>query len=256
MHPRIYNIFLVFFLCLGSMMQAQFYNKEIKAALLVEQNSEFYSFKATAENMTPSDYSLRYDLMLFKEDENGNTTKSNQENRFFLEARQKVILSEVVVNYNATGKIIIVLMIYDQDDKPIGKERLVLEKGGQTPIENLQQKQIVQQPADQARPQDGVRFDGLITHKTITKAGRDFYRYFYADYFNRGIKTTVDIHITEVPGRGRTTQVSVEVGETLVWRFFTQPRKDYLKKMAAIAMQRSIAQLQRMQQQNQQLTKY
>ena len=59
---------------------AQFYNKEVKAEVLVEKNSEFTTFKATAENLTPSDYSLQYDFMVFKTDANNNTTKRRSDN--------------------------------------------------------------------------------------------------------------------------------------------------------------------------------
>ncbi|MGY8915208.1 MAG: hypothetical protein ACKVJF_09030, partial [Flavobacteriales bacterium] len=62
--------------------------------------------------------------------------------------------------------------------------------------------------------------------------------------------------LEEVPGRGRTTMVSILVGDKLVWRFFSQPRKDFLKKMAGIAMQRSIMQLQRLQKQKDEFIKY
>ena len=68
-------ILLLAFL-MPSLAQAQYYNKEVKAEILVEKTSEFYTFIASAENITPSDYSLRYDFMVFRRDENGNIAKS------------------------------------------------------------------------------------------------------------------------------------------------------------------------------------
>ena len=241
-----YTIGMVF-LCFNT--SAQFYNKEVKAKLLVEQNSEYYTFKATAENTTPSALNLRYDFMLFKQDEKGNTTKTNQENRFYLEANQKLILSSVTVNYYVEGKIIILLVIYDEKDKPIGQDRIELPLGGKTPLEQMKQSDSGPRSNDQAKPQDGFVLGGLVIENTITKLGRDFYRYFYADYYNREIQAAVNIYIDEVPGRGRTTLVSVKVGEQLVWQFLSQPKKEFLKKMAELAMQRTIMQLQRLQQQ-------
>lgn len=235
---------------------SQFYNKEVKAKIIVEQNSEFYTFKASAENMTPSDYSLRYDFMVFRKDAQGNTSKNNQENRFFLKANEKLILSSTAINYNTDGRIIIVLAIYDENNNPIGQDRLDLAKGGRTPEKEMMPEEVKLSSQDQAKPNDGFVLGGFVIENTITKVGRDFYRYFYSDYFNRGIKTQTNISIDEVPGRGRTTMISVEVGDRLVWRFFSQPRKDFLKKMAGIAMQRSIAQLQRIEQQKEQITRY
>ncbi|MDC6352451.1 CsgE family curli-type amyloid fiber assembly protein [Zeaxanthinibacter sp. PT1] len=247
---------IIFMMLLCSVAHSQFYNKEVKAKILVEQNSEFYTFKATAENMTPSDYNLRYDFMVFRKDEKGNTSKSNQENRFYLKANEKLILSTTAINYNADGRIIIVLVIYDQDNNPIGQDRLDLAKGGRTPEKDMIPEEVEPVSQDQAKPNDGFVLGGLVIENTITKAGRDFYRYFYSDYFNRGIKSQTNIAIDEVPGRGRTTMISVKVGDQLVWRFFSQPRKDFLKKMAGIAMQRSLRQLQRLAQQKEEFTRY
>ena len=240
----------------SSVANSQFYNKEIKAKIIVEQNSEFYTFKAAVENITPSDYSLNYDFMVFKKDALGNTAKSNQANRFYLKANENLILSTTAINYNAEGQIIIVLVIYDQDGKPIGQDRLELPKGGKTAVKEMSGQESDHTSPDQAKPNDGIVLGGLVIENTITKAGRDFYRYFYSDYFNRGIKTQTNISIDEVPGRGRTTMVSILVADKVVWRFFSQPRKDFLKKMAAIAMQRSIMQLQRLQKQKDEFIKY
>ncbi len=251
---RLHLTLFMGFLCFGLM--GQFYNKEVDAKIEVEQNSEFYTFKATAENSTPSDLNLRYDFMVFKRDNGGNTAKSSQVDRFFLNANQKTILSTMTINYGVKNNIILVLVIYDEKDKPIGQDRLELPLGGQTPVDKLKAPPATVNSEDQAKLNDGFVLGGLVVENTITKAGRDFYRYFYSDYFNRGIKSTVNIHIDEVPGRGRTTLLSVKVDDKLVWQFFSQPRKDFLMKMASTAIQRTIMQLQRMQQQQEQLTRY
>ncbi|MGY8915207.1 MAG: CsgE family curli-type amyloid fiber assembly protein, partial [Flavobacteriales bacterium] len=186
-HIRNYCIILMMLSVIGA--NSQFYNKEIKAKIFVEQNSEFYTFKAAVENTTPSDYNLSYDFMVFSKDERGNTAKSNQANRFYLKANEKLILSSTAINYNAEGQIIIVLVIYDQDNKPIGQDRLELPKGGKTTVKEMTLQEAEQTSPDQAKPDDGFVLGGLVIENTITKAGRDFYRYFYSDYFNRGIKT-------------------------------------------------------------------
>ncbi|MDT0293154.1 CsgE family curli-type amyloid fiber assembly protein [Mesonia ostreae] len=248
-------IFLIFGLTPISVVHAQYYNKEIKAEILIERSSEFTTFKASAENLTPSDYSLQYEFMVFSSDDNGNTSKSSQANNFFIEGHDKVLLAQANINFNEEGKIILVLLLYDKDGKTIGKDRIVLEDGGRTEIDPKREK-IAVNSQDQAKPQDGFIINGLIIENTLTKAGRDFYRYFYSDYYNRGIISAKNITIEEAPGRGRTTRISVKVGDDLVWQFFSQPRKDFLKKMAKTALDRAIAHLQRLQQQNQQITRY
>lgn len=248
-------IYLFFGLAPLHMVHAQYYNKDVKAEILVEKNSEFTTFKASAENLTPSDYPLQYDFMVFSKDANGNTSKSSQANNFFIKARDKILLAQAKINFNEEGKIILVLLLYDKDGNTIGKDRLVLEDGGKSEIDS-QRNHTVTKSQDQAKPQDGFVINGLIIENTLTKSGRDFYRYFYSDYYNRGIISAKNITIDETPGRGRTTRISVKVGEDLVWQFFSQPRKEFLKKMATTALDRAIAHLQRLQQQNQQITRY
>lgn len=253
MQARLISI-LVLCLLFSNLGRAQFFNKEISASIKIEKNSEFYTFKAIAENKTPSDYNLRYDFMVFKKDENNNTSKSSQGDRFFLEANQRKILSSVTVNYNVEGNVIIALLIYDQDDNPVGKARLELPDGGKTVFEETRQKPVLSR--DQATPGDGFVLQGFVIENTITKAGRDFYRYFFLDYYNREIVTSKNIIIDEVPGRNRFTRVSVSIEGRVVWQFFAQPRKEYLKQMATTALNRSITYLQQLQKQSTQLTKY
>jgi len=247
-------LLIVAFLACNS-VTAQFFNVNIKAEIVIEKNSEFYTFKAIAENTTITDYDLRYDFMVFKTDDNGNTAKSSQGDLFFLKGNERTILSSVTINYNVEGKIILVLLIYDKDDKPIGQDRIELGNGGKTKIilENEPEPVV---NSDQARPQDGFILNGLIIENTITKAGRDFHRYFTQEIRLSEIKTSKNIVIDEVPGRSRNTRVSVKVDGTLVWQFFAQPRKEFLKKMAVEAFNRSLRHLQRLQQQKEQITRY
>lgn len=253
--------FVVFFfmLTLASSAKAQFYNKEYVARIDVKKDSEFYTFSATAENLTPSDVDLRYDFIAFKTDGEGNVTKSNHSNLFYLKANEKVVLSTTTVNYNEDGNITILLVLYNLDDKPVGQDRIELTNvNGHQEVDK--QRLIptrVAASGDQAAPQDGFVLDGLVVQKTLTKAGRDFYKYFYSEYYNLGIKTQMNILIEEVPGRLRNTRISVKVGDKLVWQFFSQPKKSYLKSMAKTALDRCIAYLQQLQQQDDNsLTRY
>jgi len=258
------KIFIVLFALFFTNAHSQFYNKDIKAEILIEKTSEFYTFTATAENKTLSDHSLSYEFSVFSSDENNNVSKSSQGNRFYLESNQKVQLSVVTINYSVDTKVTLLLMIYDSENNPIGKDRIVLndnEASGEDDIENKikGQQQAYANPqygGDQAAPQDGFVLPGLVIENTITKAGRDFYRYFYSEYYNLGIQTGINITINEVPGRARTTRISVKVGDQLVWQFFSQPRKEFLKEMASTALRRSIYRLQQLQQQKDEFIRY
>ncbi|RXG12440.1 hypothetical protein DSM03_11027 [Leeuwenhoekiella aestuarii] len=247
----------LFFLLFINLATAQFMNKDIRATILLERNSEFLKFIPTAENRTNVDYNLRFDFMVFETKPDGKIEKGNKEDRIFLKAREKLILPYVTIDYNATNKIIIVLIIYDLENRPIGQDRIVLDKGGQTDLstfENVIDGQNLS--PDQARPQDGFVLNGFVIENTITKAGKDFYRFYYNEYFNKQIKTPHNILIEEVPGRGRFTRVSVKVADQLVWQFFAQPRKEILKKNASIALSRSIAYLQQLEQRKDEFIHY
>lgn len=238
---------------------SQFYNKDIIARIKIEQTSEFYTFTATAENTTLSDHSLRYEFTAYKADANNNTTKSSQGTRFFIEAGTKVNLAVLSVNYSVEDKVTLLLMIYDMEDNPIGKDRVVLnnkEEDEDDIKKKIEEQYNISASGDQAAPQDGFIMPGLVIENTITKAGRDFYKLFYSEYYNLQITTSKNIHIDEVPGRMRSTLISVKVDGQVVWQFFTQPRKDFLKDMAKTAISRSIAYLQQLERQKDEFIRY
>ena len=242
---------LAVMLCTCTGMSAQFYNKEYVAKIYIKQDSEFYTFTGTAENLTPSDVNLQYDFSLYQKDDNGNINRANQADRFFLKANEKIIVSSVTVNYNATGQITLVLMLYDEDGKPVGQDRIELspKNGMQQVIKDQLSPQEEAASRDQAPPQDGYIMDGLVIENTLTKAGRDFYKYFYSDYYNRGIRTKKNIVIKEVPGKMRSTRISVKIDDRVLWQFFSQPKKSFLKTMATTALDRCISYLQQLQKQ-------
>ncbi|MDN3724623.1 CsgE family curli-type amyloid fiber assembly protein [Aequorivita sp. SDUM287046] len=235
-------------LLISAVINAQFYNKDYVGKIYVKQDSEFFTFTATAENLTPVDVNLKYDFIIYKVDTAKNTSKNNQENLFFLKGNDKVALASTTISYNEQGKITLVLIIYDNDGKPVGQDRIELNSDGNNqsvPRDN----QVEAENSDQALPQDGIILDGLVLEKTITKAGRDFYKYFYAEYYNRQIRTKKNIFIEEVPGRFRNTRISVSIDGQLLWQFFSQPNKSFLQSMATTALDKCILYLQQLQQQ-------
>lgn len=240
-------------------VNAQFYNKQYVAKILVKKDSEFFTFTATAENLTPTDLNLKYDFSVYNTDDDGNISRSNQSDLFFIKGNEIKTLSSAIVNYNATGKVTLVLVLYSIDGKPVGQDRLELssKNGHQELIIDEKSKQEEPLNQDQAAPQDGFILDGLVVENTLTKAGRDFYKYFYSEYYNRGIKTIKNIVIEEVPGRMRSTRISVKIDDQILWQFFSQPKKSFLQSMASTALNRCIAYLQQLQKQKENsLTRY
>ncbi len=232
-------------------VNAQFYNKEYVGKIYVKNDSEFFTFAATAENLTLTDVNLKYDFSVYSTDENNNVSRSNQSDLFFLRGSEKKVLSTVTVNYNEEGKIILVLTIYNSDDNPVGQDRIELssENGYQEIVKDKLSPKEEAANQDQAAPQDGYIMDGLVIENTLTKSGRDFYKYFYSEYYNLGIQTKKNIVIEEVPGRMRTTRISVKIDDQLLWQFFSQPKKSFLQSMAVTALDRCIKYLQQLEKQ-------
>lgn len=245
---------MLFLLSIGS-SYGQFFNKEIQAKILIEKNSEFYTFHAAVSNKTPTDYNLKYDYSVFRTGKDGNVNKTNQTDLFFLKGDEKKVLSSLTVNYSVEDKIILVLLVYDKDNKPIGKDRIVLEQGGKTVID-IKKNTPKTTSKDEAVAQDGYEIDGLVIQKTLTKSGRDFFRMFYSEYYNRQIRSPRNILIKEVPGRRRNTLITVEIDGRLVWQFFAQPRKEFLSNMVRISLQRVLSYINRLEQQNEQFIRY
>lgn len=255
---RIY-IFLCFVIISSFASAQKFYNKDVNALIKFDKTSEFTTFSVTAENLTYSDLSLRYEFMVFKTDIDNNVSKSIQANRFFLKANEKKILSSITLNNGVEGKTTLLLLIYPKIDGEenvgaIGKDRIEVtsNEAGQIQLKlDPNRKEVLREEAQQ-----GLFLQGLVVKKVLTKSGRDFYKYFYAEYFNKQVKTEKHILIEEVLGQRRSTRISVKVDGLLVWQFFAQPKKDYLKKMANTALDRSIRYLQQLQKQKQTLTRY
>ncbi|APX99643.1 Curli assembly protein CsgE [Lacinutrix venerupis] len=261
-----YTILLIFVLSSLTVNAQKFYNKDINALIKIEKSSEFTKFSATAENLKFSGYNLRYEFLAFKTDANNNSSRSSQSNSFYLEGNQKKVLSSLTINNDIDGKIILVLFIYpiidgEENVGAIGKDRVVLtsDEEGQIKIELDPNRKELTQPESRdvaVGGQDGVFLQGLVIQKTLTKAGRDFHRYFYSEYFNRQIKTDKHIVIEEVPGQRRSTRISVKVDGQLVWQFFVNPKKKFLLEMVNIAMQKSIRYLQLLQKSEETITRY
>lgn len=230
-------------------------NKEIVGQILIDNNSEYYTFKAAVINKLPLDINLKYEFSFFRTDSITNKIiKSSKEDFFLLKGYDKKILTSLTVNHTVEDKIILLFMIYDKDDKPLGSDRIVLENGGKTKI-NLR-KPIAQNSQDEAVERDGVFSEGIIIKKTLTKNGRDFAKEFFLVCYNKQLKSPKNILIKEVPGLRRNTLITVQVEGTLVWQFFAQPRREFIKEMVDISFRRVAQHLQRLEKTKNQVIKY
>lgn len=195
-------------------------NKDIKPKIEVEEVENTLSATATVENLKSEFRNISFKLTVFKKNKrNSNRSDNVQDGRVTLEPIQKVILSKTQVNRTQDDQIIILLLIYDEDNAIIGKDRLVFGGDEETKVSVL-------------KPNDGLEMLGIIANETKTKLGNDFYDMLYSEFSKLNIKSQKIITVQEELTFGRTTKISVKIDNDIVEEFIARPDEDFLKYMA------------------------
>ena len=115
------GLFVIFCFAVVFQGKSQILNEVIKATIQVEDKGEFLNFKAVAENLNSADRNLEYEFIVIKKDARGNSARTSQGDRFFIQAHEKIILSSTQINRALNGSIIVMHLIYDEDRNPIGQ---------------------------------------------------------------------------------------------------------------------------------------
>jgi hypothetical protein len=195
-------------------------NKDIKPKIEVEEIENTLSATATVENLKSEFRNISFKLTVFKKNKaNANRSDNAQEGRATLEPIQKVSLSKIQVNRGTQDQIIILLLIYDEDNKIIGKDRVVFVGEDEAKVTVI-------------RPNDGLEMIGIVANETKTKLGSDFYDLFYSEFSKLNIKSQKIITLQEELSFGRTTKITVKVDSDIIEEFNARPDEDFLKYMA------------------------
>ncbi len=272
MNNKFYILFLLVAVLTGNIMFGQSYNKEVEAKISMSNNNEFIEITGIAFNKSEITQSLRYVLSVIKKNaENSNSSKNDQSGRIVLKPSEKNELSKTTINADAKDRIIILLLIYDLDDKLVGKDRVVINDTNEPEENTLQnimednkllvetKKNNNESPNSEdvnQEARDGIELTGIVTENTKTKPGRDFYKLFYSNYSSKNIKGSRVVNINEVQAFGINTKIEIKIDNTVVWEFFARPKYDYLKSMAEIAVQRVNAYFQNMERNAQIVRRY
>jgi len=108
---------------------SQLYNTQVEAKIELESKNNLIEITGFAFNKTEIDQSLRYVLSVIKSNpENSNNSKNNQSGRIVLGSIEKKELSKTVIGVNEKNRIIILLLIYNDEDKLLGKDRIVINE--------------------------------------------------------------------------------------------------------------------------------
>lgn len=195
-------------------------NKDIKPKIEVEEVENILSATGTVENLKSEFRNISFKLTVFKKNKlNSNRSDNAQDGRVTLEPIQKVLLSKTQVNRSKDDQIIILLLIYDEDNNIIGKDRVVFGGDEETKVSIL-------------KPKDGLEMIGIVSNETKTKLGNDFYDFFYSEFSKLNIKSQKIITVQEELTFGRTTKISVKIDNDVVEEFIARPDEDFLKYMA------------------------
>jgi len=207
---------------------SQHFNSRVEGTITTAEQGDLLKVTGSAKNKTQEIYSLRYEFsVITSEGKNNNTSKNQQNGRLTLDAFETKVLAESVIAVDPEANTILLLVIFDQDDKVMGTDRLVLEPSAKTDHNFNYQK-----------PNEGIVLTGMVTDRTKTKPGKDFYGYFFQKYNLSPVQRNEIIEIDEIISFGRTTRLSVKVNNEVVFQFFAKPNLEYLQNMADEALRR------------------
>lgn len=218
----------------------QVMNKEVKAKIETTEIENMLSVTGTAENITEVHKSMRYRLTVIKKNKRSkNLSNNSQDGRFTLEPNEKKVLSKTQVNISKEDETIVLLLLYDENDNIIGKDRIVVGE---------------EDKADQ--PADGLELTGIVSDETKTKFGKEFYDYFYGKYQEKKLNARKIVKVEEELSFGRTTRIKVVIDNDLINEFVSRPDEDFLVYMADESIARLIKYFQDVEKQKQYITQY
>nr|WP_315157531.1 CsgE family curli-type amyloid fiber assembly protein [uncultured Flavobacterium sp.] len=236
---------IVFFLlgnCYAKAQNADDLTIKPKIELKVIEN--LLMIEPTLENLEGYNKSFFYKLSVFKTNLlNKNTSNNTQDGRVILNGNQKINLSKVQVNFNDTDEIVVLLLIYDENEKLVGKDRAVFKK------------KIADNQPPSNQP-DGILPIAIVSNDTKTKFGAEFYEFFFNAYNNLKIRTVKIVKIQEELSFGRTSRIIVSVDDNSISEFITQPDEDFLKEMAGYVADEVLTYFKNLAKQEKFITQY
>jgi hypothetical protein len=218
--------------------------KEVKAKIEVEEVENILSVTGTAENLKAVYKNISFKLSVFKKNKSNDNKSSNmQDGRMTLEPINKVILSKTQINRGKDDQIIVLLLIYDENNVIIGKDRVVFGQEEEPKVSVL-------------KPNDGLEMIGIISNETKTKLGNDFYDFFYSEFSKLKINSNKIIYVQEELTFGRTTKITVNIDGEIIEEFIARPEEDFLKYMSQTASSKVFKYFKNIEKQNKSIMQY
>jgi hypothetical protein len=165
---------------------------------------------------------------LNSQEANKYVAKESIEDFFTLDPYQSKDLYRESVETGSTNKIIVLLLIYDEEDNIVAKNRIVFNEN------NVMEETVTKEEI----PEDGIELTGLVVEETLTKNGKDFYDQFYFLYSYNNVKGDEIVIIDEMFTFRTRTKINVKIGEQEIFSFFGSSNEEHIDEMAKISVQK------------------
>lgn len=227
-------LWIVFCLLNILIVNGQIVNTQVKAELKIIERDNYIDIISVAHNNTNYYINFYFDMRVIKNDKkNWNSSKSSQSGRKTLKPNENSELTQTTINSNgSSAEVIVLLLFYDNDKKMIGRDRVVF-KSGKKVLEKVKQE-VVELP----ERNDGIELTGIVVENTKTKAGKDFYDFFYNKYLYSEKKGNKVVTISEFIFSGRQSRIDIKIDEKEITKFFVRPNEEYLEAMADVVLRR------------------
>ena len=156
------------------------------------------------------------------------SSKEKAEDFFSLDPYQSKDLFRISLETGIENKIIIMLLLYDEDDNILATSRVIFN-------ESTEEKEAV---VEAPLPRDNFELTGLVVEETLTKNGRDFYERFYFHYSYNDVKGDEVVVIDEMFTFRTRTKIIVKIGDEEIISFFGSSNEEFIDEMAKVSVQK------------------
>ncbi|MDQ0065820.1 CsgE family curli-type amyloid fiber assembly protein [Chryseobacterium lathyri] len=217
---RLYTLF-IFLSAMVDGQEDKKVNAKIESSILENQ----IRLKAVVTNNTAVYKELNYLLISIKKGSVGNLSNNQQSGKFSINPNDVKVLSEINVNLQQKDALKAFLYIKDEEtQKLIAKDSLEINT-------DLFKKKTAKVEEDAV-----FELKGLTIDETKTKIGKDFYDLFYLQYSQIPDKSSSAVTISELPLRGTSGQINIQIDDKVIYSFMTNPSEDYLKDHLAASL--------------------
>lgn len=214
----------IFFILLSVMIYGQD-DKKVIARLENSLLENQIKLKAVVMNNTAVYKELNYLLVSIKKNSDGNLSNNKQSGKFSVNPNEVKVLSEISVNLEPKDALKAFLYIRDEENQNlIAKDSLEINNT------------FFKRKAAKIEEDAVFELKGLTIDETKTKVGKDFYDLFYMQYSQLPDKSSGAVTISELPLRGTSGQINIQIEDKIVYSFMTNPSEDYLKEQLAASL--------------------